>query len=113
MTSLLREHATPFSGDRIFADDIREDLDLPLLDLPWDRADLADGFALSEMVRGYRTLRWNDGGRPAAAAPDETLSMLALVPMSHYLRRSLANLKRSFLGPAGAPLLRHGRYAAH
>ena len=72
----------------------------------------SNGFALSEMVRGHRTLRWIDGGRPAAAA-DETLSMLALVPMSHYLRWSLADLKRSFLSPAGAPLLRHGRYAAH
>ena len=93
----------------IFADDIREDLDLPLLDLPCTRADLAAGFQLGEMVRGYRTLRRDDGS-PVAAAPDETLSLLALIPLSHFLRWSLADLKRSFLSPTGRPLLRDGRY---
>lgn len=94
----------------LFADDIREDLDLPLLELGWNKEDLANGFQLSGMVRGYRTLRRADGG-PVAAAPDETLSLLVLVPLSHFLRWSLTDLKRSFLSPEGKPLLRDGRYA--
>ena len=95
----------------MFADDIREDLDLAHLDLPWGTSDLADGYELSAMVRGYRTLKCR-GGDPIAAAPDPTLSVLALVPLSHYLRWSIPDLKRSFLNPAGAPLLRGGRWAA-
>jgi hypothetical protein len=63
----------------MFADDIREDLDLPLLELGWRREDLADGYELGEMVRGYRTLKRTTGG-PVAAAPDPTLSLLALFP---------------------------------
>ncbi|GAB4965639.1 hypothetical protein MAHJHV53_05850 [Mycobacterium avium subsp. hominissuis] len=102
--------ATDLTSDRIFADDIREDLDLPLLELGWNKEDLANGFQLSGMVRGYRTLRRADGG-PVAAAPDETLSLLVLVPLSHFLRWSLTDLKRSFLSPEGKPLLRDGRYA--
>jgi hypothetical protein len=35
-----------------------------------------------------------------------------LVPLSHYLQWSISDLKRSFLNPAGLPLLRHGRYAS-
>ena len=96
----------------LFADDIREDLDLATLNLPWGSADdLAAGFELSEMVRGYRTLK-RVSGAPVAAAPDPHLSMLALVPLSHYLRWPITDLKRSFLHPAGAPLLRHGHYAS-
>jgi hypothetical protein len=64
----------------LFADDIREDLDLPQLELNWRAEDLADGYELSEMVRGYRTLKRAAGGRPVAAAPDPTLSLLALFP---------------------------------
>lgn len=94
----------------LFADDIREELDLPLLELGWNKEDLANGFQLSGMVRDYRTLRRADGG-PVAAAPDETLSLLVLVPLSHFLRWSLTDLKRSFLSPEGKPLLRDGRYA--
>jgi hypothetical protein len=96
----------------LFADDIREDLDLPLLDLPWGRGDLADGFELTDMVRGYRTLK-RSGGGPIAAAPDPMLSLIALVPLSHYLGWAIPDLKRSFLSPAGVPLLRSGRYASH
>jgi Immunity protein 61 len=59
----------------LFADDIREDLDLPQLELNWRAED-----ELSEMVRGYRTLKRAAGGRPVAAAPDPTLSLLALFP---------------------------------
>lgn len=95
----------------LFADDIREDLDLPQLELNWRAEDLADGYELSEMVRGYRTLKRAAGGRPVAAAPDPTLSLLALVPLSHYLQWPISDLKRSFLNPAGKPLLRAGRYA--
>ena len=39
-----------------------EDLDLPLLDLPWEPGDLAEGFELTDMVRGYRTLERAGGG---------------------------------------------------
>ena len=94
----------------LFADDIREDLDLPQLELGWSTEDLADGYELSDMVRGYRTLKRTSGG-PIAAAPDPTLSLLALVPLSHYLQWPIPDLKRSFLNPAGKPLLRAGRYA--
>ena len=82
-----------------------DDWNRTLLDLPYDQGDLANGFQLSGMVRGYRTLRRSD-------APNGTLSLLALVPLSHFLRWSLADLKRSFLSPEGKPLLREGRYAA-
>lgn len=93
----------------LFADDIREDLELPQLELSWSEADLADGYELSDMVRGYRMLKRTAGG-PIAAAPDPTLSLLALVPLSHYLQWPIPDLKRSFLNPAGKPLLRAGRY---
>ncbi len=94
----------------LFADDIREDLDLPQLELGWSEEDLADGYELSDMVRGYRTLRRTAGG-PIAAAPDPMLSLLALVPLSHYLQWPIPDLKRSFLNPAGKPLLQAGQYA--
>jgi Immunity protein 61 len=93
----------------MFADDIREDLNLPMLELSCRTEDLANGYELSEMVRGYRTLRRTLGG-PVAAAPDPTLSMLALVPLSHYLRWSISDLKRAFLSPEGTPLLLDGHY---
>lgn len=93
----------------LFADDIREDLGLPFLDLAWSAGDLAPGFELSDMVRGYRTLIRSSSG-PVAAAPDPTLSMLALVPLSHMLGWSIDALKHSFLDPSGAPFLRCGHY---
>lgn len=67
------------------------------------------GFKLTDMVRGYRTLT-RTGRGPVAAAPDPTLSLLALVPLSHFLGWTIPDLKRSFLSAAGAPLLRQGRY---
>lgn len=94
----------------LFADDIRDDLELPMLEFSWRREDLADGYQLGDMVRGYRTLRRTDGS-PVAAAPDDTLSLVDLVPLSHFLRWSLEDVKRSFLNPEGKPLLRDGRYA--
>lgn len=95
----------------MFGDGIREDLGLSQLDLPWRREDLASGYALSDdMVRGYRTLS-RTGVGPVAAVPDPTLSLLALVPLSHFLGYNLAALKQSFLSHDGAPLLRGSRYA--
>lgn len=94
----------------LFADDIREDLDLDFLELSWTAADLASGYSLTEMVRGFRTLN-RTGHGPVAAAPDPVLSMLALVPLSHFLRWSIPDLKRAFLHPSGTPLLTSGRYA--
>jgi hypothetical protein len=94
----------------LFADDIREDLDLEFLRVRCEREDLAAGFELTDMVRSYRTLK-RVGGAPIAAAPDPTLSLLALVPLSHYLGWTIPDLKRSFLSPTGIPLLRDGRYA--
>lgn len=93
-----------------FADDIREDLDLPFLDLPYDIHQVAPGYALSDVVRDYRTLT-RGGAGPVAAAPDPALSLLTLVPLSHFLGWPIPELKRAFLNPAGAPLLRDGRYA--
>jgi hypothetical protein len=94
----------------LFADDIREDLELPFLDLPWDAHDLAEGFELTVMVRGYRTLT-RTGRGPVAAAPDPTLSLLALVPLSHFLAWSVRDLKCSFLSPHGHPLIAGQSYA--
>lgn len=93
----------------LFGDDIREDLGLPELDLPWSARDLAPGYEVSNMVRGYRTLS-RAGKSAVAAAPDLTLSLLALVPLSHFLGYDVPALKRSFLSHDGAPLLRGGRY---
>lgn len=95
----------------LFADDIREDLDLPFLELPYSTRDLARGYTVSELVRGYRTLL-HAGTGPVAAAPDPTLSLLTLVPLSHCLGWSLSELKRAFLDPDGAPLLRRGCYGS-
>lgn len=94
----------------LFGDDIREELDLPFLTLPWAPKDLAIGYELGDVVRGYRTLS-RAGGEPVAAAPDETLSLLTLVPLSHFLGIEPAALKRAFMDERGAPLLSEGYYA--
>lgn len=94
----------------LFADDIRDDLDLPFIELPWTTDDLAEGFTLSEMREGYRSLS-RIGSGPIAAAPDPVLSLLALVPLSHFMGWEVSDLKRAFLG-SGAPVLdSSGRYA--
>lgn len=95
----------------LFADDIRDDLDLPFLEMDWSIDAVAGGYRVSDIERGYRTLM-RTGGEPVAAAPDPTLSLLTLVPLSHFIQWSIADLKRSFLNPAGVPLLHRGRYAA-
>jgi hypothetical protein len=105
-TAVLEKHLIG-----LFADDVREDLELPLLDMDWTVDAVAKGYEVSKMERGYRTLK-RVGGGPVAAAPDPTLSLLALVPLSHFLQWSVADLKRSFLSPTGSPLLRHDGYAA-
>ena len=94
----------------VFGDDIRDDLGLPYLELPWAADDLAAGFSLGEFDCGYRTLR--RGGVPVAAAPDPTLSLLALVPLSHFLGFTAAALKTAFFAEDGAPLLTGGTYSA-
>ncbi len=95
----------------LFADDIRDDLDLPFLEMDRSIDAIAAGYQVSDIERGYRTLT-RRGGAPVAAAPDPTLSLLTLVPLSHYIQWSIADLKRSFLNPAGTPLFHRGRYAA-
>ena len=93
----------------VFGDDIRDDLGLPYLELPWSADDLAAGYTLGEVERGYRTLR--RGGVPLAAAPDATLSLLALVPLSHFLGMTAEALRAAFLAENGAPLLTGGAYS--
>ncbi|OFJ54602.1 Imm61 family immunity protein [Mycolicibacterium grossiae] len=95
----------------MIADDIRDDLDLPFLEMDWSIDAVAAGYQVSDIERGYRTLT-RRGGAPVAAAPDPTLSLLTLIPLSHFIQWSIADLKRSFLNPAGVPLLHRGRYAA-
>ena len=95
----------------MFDDDIRESLGLPFLDLPWDAESLADGFELTQMVRGFRALA-RTGAGPVAAARDATLSLVTLVPLSHFLRLDVSALKHSFLSDDGSPLLMNGRYTS-
>jgi hypothetical protein len=94
----------------LFADDLRDDLDLPFLELPWDADQIAPGFAISDAVRGWRTLI-RTGYGSVGAAPDPTLSLVTLVPLSHLLLWPAAAVKASFLHETGAPLLRAGSYA--
>lgn len=94
----------------LFADDIRDDLGLPFLTLPFSAEAIAEGFELSDMVRGYRTLT-RIGHGPVAAAPDPTLSLVTLVPLSHLLLWPLPDLKSSLLSETGAPLVHAGHYA--
>jgi len=94
----------------LLADDIRDDLDLGFLDLPWHASAVHTQFTLSGMRNGYRTLS-RASGEPVAAARDETISLVKLVPLSHFLTFEFATLKRAFLDPDGVPLLINGRYA--
>lgn len=94
----------------LFADDLRDDLDLPFLPLPWTVNNLAPGFELTDLVRGYRTLI-RTGHGPIAAAPDPTLSLVTLVPLSRLLLWPAAAVKASFLSVTGEPLLRASGYA--
>ena len=95
-----------------FGDDIRDDLELEYLQMPWHRDDLAPGFQLSDMAGGYRTLSRINGG-PVAASRDPELSLVRLIPLSQFMTLSAAELRTSFLDIDGAPLLRAGRYQHH
>lgn len=76
----------------LFGDDIRDDVGLPALELPWEISDVAAGCVIGDVtVAGYRTLSVTGAG-PVAAAPDPTLSLLAL-----SLPRFLGFSGRSFL----------------
>lgn len=101
MISLLREHATRFSGDRIFGDAIRDKLGLPIVPSPYEAAQTAVGYSVSDMSsEGYRYLLLG-GKDPVAAARDETHSVLTLVPLSHYLTVSVPELESIFRSEAG------------
>ncbi|KQY09284.1 hypothetical protein ASD37_02160 [Mycobacterium sp. Root135] len=93
----------------MLGDDIRDDLDLPYLDLPAGATDTAGRYRVGPLENGSRTLF--RGGDPVAAAPGELTSLTALVPLSHLLGRTVAELRRSYLDEHGMPLLRAGRYA--
>lgn len=97
----------------LLGDEIREDVSLPFLELPYSPTDLAAGYHLGEMQRGYRVLS-RVGHGPIAAAPDAQLSLVTLVPLSHLVGLPPASIKRSYLSEDGAPLLSSpGRYARH
>lgn len=93
----------------VLGDDVRDDLDLPYLQLPSRPADIAPQYHLGGVVNGSRTLFREES--PVAAAPGEHASLSVLVPLSHVLGYSLAELKQSFLHQDGAPLLWGGRFA--
>lgn len=95
----------------LFADDLRDDLELPYLTLPFTAEALAPGFELTDMVRGYRTLI-RTGHGPVAAAPDPTLSLVALVPLSHLLLWPADAVRAAFLHETGFPLMSEGRFSA-
>lgn len=96
----------------LFGDDLRENVGLPPLELPWAEDDLASGYTVGKQLsRGYRVLSHHKVG-PIAAAPDPTLSLLTLVPLSHFLGLSIADLKQSFLNEAGKPLMSGPRYTS-
>lgn len=99
----------------ILGDEIRDQLDLEYLELPWAADALHPQFTLSAVENGYQTLRRLDGSPVAAArceAGNTAVSLALLVPLSHLLTFDLPTLKRAFLDVVGAPLLANGRYAA-
>jgi hypothetical protein len=89
----------------LLGDVIRDQQGLPVLRAPWGIDDLADGYTLSNLSEdGYRTLAGADS-MPLARSRDKTMSLLDLVPLSHYLQMSVSDLKESYLSASGAPLL--------
>lgn len=70
---------------------------------------MADGYTLTDVDEdGYRALTAD--GSAVAIAREATLSLLALVPLSHFIDRSIADLIASFLDADGAPLLANGAH---
>lgn len=61
------------------------------------------------MQRGYRTLTHHSQG-PVAASRDDKLSLVRLVPLSHFLSHTVDELKKAYLNDSGYPLLADGRY---
>lgn len=102
--------ATDLTSDRIFGDDIREDLALPYLQLPWAHSDLAPGYTLGAGAEESQVLVHHSRGA-IATAPDPAFALLTLVPLSHLLGFSAADLRRAFMAEDGAPLLSNGYYA--
>ncbi|WP_057171038.1 Imm61 family immunity protein [Mycobacterium sp. Root265] len=96
----------------VFGVTIRDEAALPFLRLPYKSSDLATGYHLDEMSDGFRTLS-RDGEGPVAMARDKTLSMLVLVPLSHYLQLTIVELEQAFLNEEGSPLLSEGQYRTH
>ncbi|MBU8813182.1 MULTISPECIES: Imm61 family immunity protein [Mycobacteriaceae] len=95
----------------VFGDDIRAEVDLPFVELPWDRESLATGYEPDDTNPAYQILTASGRG-PVAAVPRSEVGLLALVPLSHFLGWSLAALKRSFLDENFRPLLSpDGSYA--
>ncbi|MGH3580119.1 MAG: Imm61 family immunity protein [Mycobacterium sp.] len=103
--------ATDLTSDRIFGDDIRDDVDLPYLQFPWAAEDLAPGYTLRVDAAGLHVLVHHRLGA-VAAVPDPALAMITLVPLSRLLGLSAADLRRAFMAEDGAPLLSNGYYAA-
>lgn len=94
----------------LFGVTIRNEEGLPFLRLPYKSSDLAAGYRLDEMSDdGFRALS-RDGEGPVAMARDKTLSMLILVPLSHYLQLTNLELEEAFLDEGGSPLLTEGQY---
>ena len=92
-----------------FGNVIRDESGLDVLRMPWSADQLAAGYVLTEPNEDdLRSLLRN--GEVVATAPEKTLSLLALVPLSHYLGLAVLELMASFLDAEGAPLLVHGRY---
>lgn len=94
----------------LFGDDIREDLALPYLQLPWAHSDLAPGYTLGTDAEESPVLVHHSRGA-VATAPDPAFALLTLVPLSHLLGFSAADLRRAFMAEDGAPLLTNGYYA--
>lgn len=95
----------------LFGDDIRAEVELPFVELRWDREALAAGYEIDDSSPGYQILTASGRG-PVAAVPRSEVGLLALVPLSHFLGWSLAALKRSFLDEKFRPLVAaDGSYA--
>ncbi|QIV79508.1 hypothetical protein EXE63_00195 (plasmid) [Mycolicibacterium frederiksbergense] len=94
----------------LFGDDIRDDLALPYLQLPWATGDLAPGYTLGTDAEESQVLVHHSRGA-VATAPDPDFALLTLVPLSHLLGFSAADLRRAFMAEDGAPLLSNGYYA--
>jgi hypothetical protein len=89
---------------------IRDGLGLDVLRPPWTADQLAEGYVLTETDDDSCCALLRDGSF-VAKAPEATLSLSALVPLSHYMGLSTVDLMDSFVDPHGAPLLADGRYA--